>query len=106
MATDIQIVSSLISGDLGDVGVPRGDGPIIQGGEGSRRLVPLIPTPFGSRPAIWISHYTVLEVLKEGCAPEKAKKCILLMSSDPPETACITIEADAIKIFPKIPVEW
>lgn len=105
MSSNIEIVPSMISGDLMDgVERPMGDGPIVQGGE--RRMVPLIPTPFGSRPAIWISRYCRYEAVEDGGPQLKVKKCVVLMSSDPPETGCITIEAEAIKLFPKVPVEW
>ena len=77
---------------------------------GDRRLVRLLPTPFGSRPAIWTSPYTVLTSLTEGAAPEMCRGCILLMSSGspnhPPDTVCITIPDAAISKFPEIPVEW
>jgi hypothetical protein len=77
---------------------------------GDRRLVRLLPTPFGSRPAIWTSPYETLEVLQEGSPPEKCRKCVLLMSSgspnENPDVICITIPSSAIQKFPLVPVEW
>jgi hypothetical protein len=47
-----------------------------------------------------------MEKLAAGGPPEKARKCIVLLSSDPPETALITVPAEALHLFPKTPVDW
>lgn len=95
-------------GGLGDVvrasEVPRA---------GSRRLVRLLPTPFGSRPAIWTSPHATMVSFDEGEPPERARQVVVLMSGptreDPtakPDTAVITIPEAAIEKFPMVPVEW
>jgi hypothetical protein len=77
---------------------------------GTRRLVRLLPTPFGSRPAIWTSPYKTMQVLQEGLPPEPCRVCLLLMSAgspgERPDTICVTIPDDAIAKFPLVPVEW
>lgn len=77
---------------------------------GNRRLVRMIPTPLGSRPAIWTSGYETLEVFQDGAAPERARKCVVLISpgsnTEKPDTAVITIPSTAIDLFPMVPVEW
>jgi hypothetical protein len=77
---------------------------------GERRLVRFLPTPMGSRPALWISPYYTMEIFQTGCPAERAKKCIVLLNpgsdTEKPDTAVITIPADAIEKFPWIPVEW
>lgn len=77
---------------------------------GDRRLVRLLPTPFGSRPAIWTSPYEVLEVMQEGSPAEKCRVCVLLTSSgspdERPDVVCIKIPSAAIEKFPLVPVEW
>lgn len=81
------------------------DNPIL----GDRRLVRLLPTPFGSRPSIWISPYTSMEICdpKTGIA-EKVRKCIVLISKGPPhpDVAVLTIPVNVIEKFPLVPVEW
>jgi hypothetical protein len=77
---------------------------------GERRLVRLLPTPFGARPAIWTSPYETMESLREGTPPEHCRKCILLNSpgspDERPDVICITIPSAAIDKFPLVPVEW
>jgi hypothetical protein len=77
---------------------------------GERRLVRLLPTPFGSRPAIWTSPYEVQTILQEGSPPEPCRVCVLLMSAgsptERPDVICVTIPDAAIKKFPLVPVEW
>jgi hypothetical protein len=77
---------------------------------GSRRLVRLLPTPFGSRPAIWTSPYTYMEVFPPDPTPARARSCVVLVSpgtpGSPPETVPIRIPDDAIEKFPLVPVEW
>jgi hypothetical protein len=77
---------------------------------GNRRLVRLIPTPFGARPAIWTSPYESTESLREGSPPERCRKCIVLSSpgspSERPDVVCVTIPSAAIDMFPLVPVEW
>jgi len=77
---------------------------------GERRLVRLLPTPFGSRPAIWTSPYTIPTVLQEGSPPELCRICILLTSkgspTERPDVICVTIPDAAIEKFPLVPVEW
>jgi hypothetical protein len=78
---------------------------------GERRLVRLLPTPFGSRPAIWTSPYEVWTPLQEGAKPEPCRVCVLLMSAgDPtglrPDVICVTIPSEAIEKFPLVPVAW
>jgi hypothetical protein len=77
-----------------------------EGLRGDRRLVRFLPTPFGSREAIWISPYETIEHFENG--PEKARKCIVLLSKGPPkpDIAVITIPSSAIDKFPLVPVEW
>jgi hypothetical protein len=96
------IIPVEISGDIARPSeVPR---------NGDRRLVRLLPTPFGNRPAIWTSPYVTMEVLQEGSPPEPCKKCILLSSpgspDERPDVICVTIPAAAIDKFPLVPVEW
>ncbi len=77
---------------------------------GNRRLVRLLPTPFGSRPAIWTSPYTFMDVVQEGHPPEKCRYCVLLMEDGSPTSRpsiiCITIPDAAIEKFPTVPVSW
>lgn len=77
---------------------------------GDRRLVRLLPTPFGSRPAIWTSPYEVMAVLGEGEPPERCRVCILLMSAgshaERPDVIVVTIPEAAIDKFPQVPVAW
>lgn len=77
---------------------------------GERRLVRLLPTPFGSRPAIWTSPYETPTILQEGSPPELCRTCILLMTTgspgERPDVICITIPSAAIEKFPLVPVEW
>jgi hypothetical protein len=77
---------------------------------GERRLVRLLPTPFGSRPAIWTSPYKVPTILQEGQPAEPCRVCILLMSAGSPEARpdviCVTIPDAVIAKFPLVPVEW
>ena len=77
---------------------------------GERRLVKLLPTPFGSRPAIWTSPYKVQEVFEIGGAPEAARVCVLLLSpgspGEKPDVVVVTIPDAAIYKFPLVPVEW
>jgi len=100
MATDVPII---ISDEIArPCDVPK---------RGERRLVKLLPTPFGSRPAIWTSPYTVEAILQEGSTPEKCRVCLLLMStgspdSPRPDVICVTIPEAAIAKFPEVPVEW
>jgi hypothetical protein len=73
---------------------------------GERRLVRLLPTPFGSRPAIWISPYTV-DVEINGTT-EKCKVAVVLLDKGPPAPSVVTLTlpAGAVEKFPLIPVEW
>jgi len=91
----------ILSGDLADLAKPDTK-PVL----GDRRLVRLIPTPFGSRPAIWISPYAIKEQFEDGV--HKARKIIVLLSKGPPkpDVAVITIPEAAIEKFPWVPVEW
>ena len=77
---------------------------------GSRRLVRLLPTPFGSRPALWTSPYTYMEVFPPDPTPTRARSCVILVSPGepgvPPETISIRIPEAAIEKFPLVPVEW
>lgn len=77
---------------------------------GERRLVRLLPTPFGSRPAIWTSQYSFMEVYPPDTTPTKSRRCVLLLSPGspgvPPETLFIRIPEEAIAKFPLVPVEW
>jgi hypothetical protein len=99
MATDVPIV---VSDEIArPCDVPK---------HGERRLVRLLPTPFGSRPAIWTSPYKVPTVLQVGAPPEQCRVCVLLMSAGSPDTrpdvVCVTIPDAAISKFPLVPVEW
>jgi hypothetical protein len=78
---------------------------------GERRLVRLLPTPFGSRPAIWTSPYVVWTSLQEGAPTEPCRVCVLLMSTGTPntprpDTLCVTIPTAAVEKFPLVPIEW
>jgi hypothetical protein len=86
---------------LGDF-LKASDKPVL----GEKRLVRLLPTPFGSREAIWISPYEFMENFEAG--PERARVCIVLISKGPPkpDVACIIIPSAAIEKFPLVPVEW
>ncbi len=78
--------------------------------KGERRLVKLLPTPFGSRPAIWTSPYKFMMSTQEGSPAEPCRNCILLMSTgsptERPDVILITIPDAAIDKFPDVPVEW
>lgn len=69
---------------------------------GTHRQVALVPTPFGSRPAIWTSPY---EVEHEG---KPARVCLVLVAVGPPlpEAVCITVPTDFYDSLPRVPVEW
>ena len=77
---------------------------------GSRRLVRLLPTPFGSRPAIWTSPYATMEVYRPGESPTRSRVCVVLLSpGEPgvkPDVVVVTIPEDAVEKFPLVPVEW
>lgn len=96
--TEIPII---LTGDLADLVKPD-EKPV----HGNRRLVRLIPTPLGSRPAIWVSPYLVQEQFEDGV--HIARKVIVLLSKGPPkpDVAVITIPDAAISKFPLVPVEW
>lgn len=101
-------MASLIEVPIGvstDLALP-GDPPR----HGERRLVRLLPTPFGSRPAIWTSQYSFMEVYPPDTTPTKSRRCVLLLSPGspgvPPETLFIRIPEEAIAKFPLVPVEW
>lgn len=89
----------------GDVARP-GDPPR----HGERRLVRLLPTPFGSRPAIWTSQYATQEVYQPGEPPTRSRVCVVLLSpGEPgvkPDVVVVTIPEDAVDKFPLVPVEW
>ena len=81
-----------------------------RGGPGKKRLVRLIPTPFGSRPAVWTStyqfpgddgepHRNVLVLLSEGGVAPNGKV-------SPPEVANMRVPSAFLKTLPEIPLEW
>lgn len=76
--------------------------------KGDFRLVRMLPTPLGLRPAIWISPYTTEEVCDRDVGLETVRKAVVLISKGPPfpEIACITIPEHAVQKFPLEPVEW
>jgi len=99
--TEFVEIPIILTGDLADLARPD-ERPVV----GDRRLVRLIPTPLGSRPALWISPYTIMEQFEDGM--HRARKILVLLSKGPPrpDTACVTIPEAAIDKFPLVPVEW
>lgn len=77
---------------------------------GERRLVRLLPTPFGSRPAIWTSPYKTMTKFSGEGPLEAARVCVLLLSPGSPrkkpDVCVITIPDAAVEKFPLVPVEW
>ena len=67
---------------------------------GTHRQVHLVPTPFGSKPAIWTSPY---EVVHDG---QPAKICIVLVTCQPAETMRVTVPTSVLDRLPQAPVEW
>ena len=95
-------VPVVVSSDVAKVGEPPR--------QGERRLVRLLPTPFGSRPAIWTSPYATKKVYLPGESPTRSRVCVVLLSpGEPgvkPDVVVVTIPEDAVEKFPLVPVEW
>ena len=88
--------------------VPGPDNPDLpRGGPGKKRMVPLIPTPYGHRPAIWISDYTFID---DGKACHNAVVLIDEGSGDgqmmPPQVGSIRIHRELLDKLPQVPIEW
>jgi hypothetical protein len=84
--------------EVGDDFKKPSDEPV----HGKKRLVRLLPTPVGSRPAIWTSPYIIDD-------PDigKAKICLILESKGPPPNViAVRIPVGALEKFPLVPIEW
>jgi hypothetical protein len=86
--------------------IPQDTSTLPRAEHGDRRMVRFLPTPFGNRPAIWISPKNI--IFDVGKGPERCRRCHLLLSDDPEtsEVIPIYIPTEAIKLFPFGPVNW
>ncbi len=70
---------------------------------GPRRLVKLVPTPFGSRPAIWTGPPREEQIENEKVI---AFTCAVLLQKDPLQVVAVTVPRDFYEKLPDVPVEW
>jgi hypothetical protein len=72
---------------------------------GARRLVKLVPTPFGGRPAIWTSPYIVVENI-DGVFTPCLIAVVLVQAEPKPETQRVFVPKDLYEKLADVPVEW
>lgn len=82
--------------------VPKPSGDNIAN-RGARRLVKLVPTPYGSRPSIWTKPAS--EDVIEG-QKTLVHQCVVLLSQDPIQTVVVSVPRDFYEKLPDVPVEW